>query len=175
MKITEAQRLALRTHLVDVIGEPDTDVLMASIPPIDYELLATKDDVAALERITTAEFRSMRSEIQALRSETTGQFAVVEGEFAAVRSEIQALRSETTGQFAVVEGEFAAVRGEMVALRSETTGQFATIHGEFAAVRGEMVAMEGRFQLALAKQLRVMLAAQFASVVATVGLVVGLG
>lgn len=131
MKITEAQRLALRTRLVDVIGEPDTDVLMASIPPLDYELLATKDDLAALERITTAEFRSVRSEIQALRSETAGQFAAVQG-------------------------------------------QFAVVHGEFAAVRGEMVAMEGRFQLALAKQLRVVLAAQFASVVATVGLVVGL-
>jgi hypothetical protein len=102
MKITEAQRLALRTHLVDVIGEPDTDVLMASIPPVDYELLATKDDVAALERITTAEFRSVRSEIQALRSETTGQFAVVEGEFATIRS-------ETAGQFAAVHGQFATV------------------------------------------------------------------
>lgn len=118
MKITEAQRLALRTRLVDVIGEPDTDVLMASIPPLDYELLATKDDLATLERTTAAEFRSVRSEIQALRSEMTG---------------------------------------------------------EFAAVRGEMVAMEGRFQLALAKQLRVVLAGQFASVLATVGLVVGLG
>lgn len=164
MKITEAQRLALRTRLVDVIGEPDTDALMASIPPLDYELLATKDDLAALERITTAEFSSVRSEIQALRSETAGQFAVVEGEFAAIRGEIGALRSEAAGQFAAVQGQFAAIQG-----------QFAAVHGEFAAVRGEMVAMEGRFQLALAKQLRVVLAAQFASVVATVGLVVGLG
>ena len=47
MSVTEAQRLALRTSLVAVIGEPATDVLMEAMPPIDYDSLATKADLEA--------------------------------------------------------------------------------------------------------------------------------
>ena len=47
MKVTEAQRLELRERLSEAIGRESTTVLMEALPPVDYDTLATKNDLEA--------------------------------------------------------------------------------------------------------------------------------
>ncbi len=84
MRPTEAQRLSLRSSLVALIGEPDTTVLMESMPPIDYDTLATRDD---LDRSTAA----LDAKIDALRTDMDARFTMVDARFVAITAE---LRSE---------------------------------------------------------------------------------
>ena len=49
MALTEAERLDLRQELEDVLPEEAVTTLMDSLPPIGWERLATKEDLADLE------------------------------------------------------------------------------------------------------------------------------
>ena len=86
MAASEQQRLMLRNHLVEILGEEEAEVLMDSLPPVHWRDLATKDDIRASE--------------DRLRTEMNGKFAQVEGEFAMLRAENKEFRGEMALQFA---------------------------------------------------------------------------
>ena len=66
----------------------------------------------------SAEFAAQRSDLAALRSETSAEFA--------------ALRSETSAEFAALRSETSA---EFAALRSETSAEFAALRSDLAEQR----------------------------------------
>ena len=54
MATTHRQRLSMHTKLVDIMGEEDAETLIEHLPAVDWDQMATKDDVKASElRILT--------------------------------------------------------------------------------------------------------------------------
>ena len=96
MSAGEEERLTLLSRLTEAIGADAARTIMESLPPMQWDQLATKDDLQALEERLVSKFN--------------GEFVKVNGEFDKIRSEIN-------GEFAKVYGEFANVRGEIKELR----------------------------------------------------------
>ena len=113
MRPTEAQRLSLRSSLVAAIGESDTAVLMEAMPPIDYDTLATRDDLAR----TAA---GLEAQIDALRTEMDGRFTMVDARFAQIDARFVAITAELRGEISEVRGEMSTLGGN---LRSEMATQ----------------------------------------------------
>ena len=97
MTLDETTRFRITNKFVGILGEEDAAKLMDSIPPIDWDRFATKDDIAAATLLTKAE---MELEFANLRSEVAVQFAEVRTEFANVRTEMRT-------EFANLRAEFA--------------------------------------------------------------------
>ena len=97
MTLDETTRFRITNKFVGILGEEDAAKLMDSIPPIDWDRFATKDDIAGAAILTKAE---MELEFANFRTEVAVQFAEVRSEFADVRTEMR------TG-FANLRAEFA--------------------------------------------------------------------
>ena len=97
MTLDETTRFRITNKFVGILGDEDAANLMDSIPPIDWDRFATKDDIAAAVVLTKAE---MELEFANFRTEVAVQFAEVRTEFADVRTEMR------TG-FANLRAEFA--------------------------------------------------------------------
>ena len=97
MTLDETARFRITNKFVGILGDEDAAKLMDSIPPIDWDRFATKDDIAAATILTKAE---MELEFANFRTEVAVQFAEVRTEFADVRTEMR------TG-FANLRAEFA--------------------------------------------------------------------
>ena len=104
MTPSEAQRLALREQLIEKLEEGPATTLMESLPPMDWNELATKADLAALEERVNVRFEV----VDARFAKIDGQFAKIDGQFAKI-----------DGQFTNVDGEFTKLRGEIAELRGE--------------------------------------------------------
>lgn len=86
MVLTESQRIELYEFVKrSSLGKAGADIVMNSIPTIDWNDLATKDDLALLRaelRGGMTEFRSeMRAEMEELRSELREEVAGLRGDF----------------------------------------------------------------------------------------------
>ena len=134
MTPSEAQRFQLRERLVKEFGEEPAMTLMESLPPVNWDKLATKEDLTTLEDRVNA------------------RFTVVDARFDALRVELGA--KIDTG-LAEVRGEMAGVRGEISDVRTELGAKIDT---GLAGVRGEMAGVRGETKLGLARQTYVILA-----------------
>ena len=63
MATTETKRFRLRERLHDLMEEEHVTTLMDSLPPIGWERLATKDDLAALEERLDTRFERIDARI----------------------------------------------------------------------------------------------------------------
>ena len=131
--INEGQRLALLNRLCEVLGEEEANTLIASLPPVYWEQLATKGDLAASEQRLGNEMRSgfakVYGELHSIRTETAAEFAKIYGELHSIRTETAAefksLRTETAA-------EFAKIYGELHSIRTETSAEFKNVRSEMA-------------------------------------------
>ena len=114
MTLDETTRFRITNKFVGILGEEDAAKLMDSIPPIDWDRFATKDDIAAATILTKAE---MELEFANFRTEVAVQFADVRSEmhteFADVRTEMRTqfadVRTDMNNRFAEVQLGFAKV------------------------------------------------------------------
>jgi hypothetical protein len=124
--ISEGQRLALLNRLCEVLGEEEANTLMDSLPPVYWEQLATKGDLAASEQRLGNEMRSgfakVYAELHSLHTETAAEFKNIRTETA---TEFKNIRTETAA-------EFAKVYGELHSLRTETAAEFKNVRSEMA-------------------------------------------
>ncbi len=119
MPVDDRTRLNLHRKLEAVLGEEEANTLMAHLPPVTWNDVATTDDIRALKD----ELHAVESVI---RSETSAEFAVSPRRDARrirvnPRRDARRVRVDVRGEMNV---EFAAVRGEM--------------HAGFADLRGEI-------------------------------------
>ena len=63
MTTTETKRFRLRERLHDLMEEEHVTTLMDSLPPVGWERLATKDDLAALEERLDTRFERIDARI----------------------------------------------------------------------------------------------------------------
>ena len=98
MTPSDPQRLALRQRLIDVLDEQPAMTLMESLPPMDWNELATKSDLAVL-----------KSDLAALEERMTAKFEVVDarfdGRFEAIDGRFEAMGDKIDKGFAEVGGE----------------------------------------------------------------------
>ena len=124
--ISEGQRLALLNRLCEVLGEEEANTLIDSPPPVYWEQLATKGDLAASEQRLGNEMRSgfakVYGELHSIRTETAAEFKSLRTETAA---EFKSLRTETAA-------EFAKIYGELHSIRTETAAEFKNVRSEMA-------------------------------------------
>lgn len=103
MTINEQQRLGLHNALASQIGGDMAGVLMSSLPPFDWNQVATKDDLRNLPT----------------RDEMNMKFAGTDVKFAEIRTEIANLRTEMQKGFRVA---MTTVIGLNIALGSLIVG-----------------------------------------------------
>ena len=121
MTLDETTRFRITNKFVGILGEEDAAKLMDSIPPIDWDRFATKDDIAAATLLTKAEmeleFANLRSEVAVqfanFRTEVAVQFAEVRTEFADVRTDMNNRFAEVQLSFAKVDVKFAEADAKM--------------------------------------------------------------
>jgi hypothetical protein len=101
MTLDETTRFRITNKFVGILGDEDAAKLMDSIPPIDWDRFATKDDIAAATILTKAE---MELEFANFRTEVAVQFAEVRTE---MRTEFADVRTEMRTGFANLRAEFA--------------------------------------------------------------------
>ena len=101
MTLDETTRFRITNKFVGILGEEDAAKLMDSIPPIDWDRFATKDDIAAATILTKVE---MELEFANFRTEVAVQFAEVRTE---MRTEFADVRTEMRTGFANLRAEFA--------------------------------------------------------------------
>ncbi len=72
MKISEKERLDLRQELERVFSNPRfAEIAMEAMPPVDYDRLATKDDLAALSQELRGSMAELRGELKSDLANTT--------------------------------------------------------------------------------------------------------
>lgn len=144
-KINEQDRLDLRQELERVFNDPRlARIAMEAMPPIDYDRLATKDELNGLGT-------TLRGEMAELRGALQGEIAEVKGEVSDLRAQMVSVEASLTGQ--------------VVSVESALTGQVAGLEGrlmtEIVGGRSEMVNL-GKDVVSSTRQ---MWAAQLASIV----------
>ena len=87
MPASEKKRLALLNRLIEVLGREEAEVLMDSLPPVDWHQLATKDDVFALKEDVFAlkeDVVALKEDVvaleQRLRTEMHAEFKMLRAE-----------------------------------------------------------------------------------------------
>ena len=73
MNITDRDRLDLHHKLEATLGAKDADTLMAHLPPVTWQHVATKDDVGTLGVELRAEIAQLRAEMAQLRAEISSE------------------------------------------------------------------------------------------------------
>jgi hypothetical protein len=69
MTVDDRTRLQLHRRLEEVLGADEADTLMAHLPPVTWQDVATKQDLAVLDARITALGAELRSELAGVRSE----------------------------------------------------------------------------------------------------------
>ena len=132
MTLDETARFRITNKFVGILGDEDAAKLMDSIPPIDWDRFATKDDIAAATILTKAE---MELEFANFRTEVAVQFA----EF----------RTEVAVQFAEVRNE---MRTEFADVRTDMNNRFAEVQLSFAKVDVKFAEADAKMQKAFRAQ-----------------------
>ena len=87
MALTETQRIELYERIKRTsLGEEGANVVMNALPNVDWDSIATHDDLALLRTDVRREMADLRGEMTCLRGEMTG----LRGEMATLRSDVRA-------------------------------------------------------------------------------------
>jgi len=99
---TETERHELWKGLSGLLPEEQVRTLMDSLPPVDWQELATKTDLAALEERMDLKSAARFTEIDARFTEIDARFTEIDAKFEGVDAE-----------FKVVHGKFERVEGRI--------------------------------------------------------------
>jgi hypothetical protein len=115
MPVDDRSRLDLHRKLEAVLGKEEADHLMSHLPPVTWNQVATKDDVATLGTSLRTEMRSMgtelRTEMHAMGTELRSEMHALETRLSTADAE---LRTEMRLGFAELRGEMQALRADFV-------------------------------------------------------------
>ncbi|HSH10347.1 MAG TPA: hypothetical protein VLA10_01060, partial [Ilumatobacter sp.] len=86
MPVDDRTRLNLHRKLEAVLGREEADNLMAHLPPVTWNEVATKDDLTTLGTTLRGEIQNMGTE---LRSEMQAMGTTLRGEMQTIRTELR--------------------------------------------------------------------------------------
>ncbi len=122
MAVDERERRGLHTALVGALGEEAADTLMAQLPAVPRDDLATKADLEALEQRMDARFEAleqrMDARFEALEQRMDARFEAMEYRLlAAFRGELNAaVTSQTRTMIFTTTGAVVSLGGLALAL-----------------------------------------------------------
>ena len=135
MTVDDRTRLNLHRKLEAVLGQEEADNLMAHLPPVTWNEVATKDDVAT-------QGTSLRSEMHAMTTELRSEMQTMGTE---LRSEMQTMGTELRSEMHAMGAE---LRSEMRTMGAELRSDMQTMHSEmhvgFANLRADFVEASSR-------------------------------
>ena len=97
MPPSDPERLALYDRMTELLGPERADTLMESLPPISWDQIATKADLAVLKTEIDSRFTEIDAKIDGGFAKIDGQFTAISAEFTAIIAEFTALRGEMEG------------------------------------------------------------------------------
>lgn len=124
MSVDDRQRLQLHRRLETVLGTDEAETLMAHLPPVTWDEVATRTDVHEAQALTRAE---LRTEMAGLRAELHTEMADLRTE---LHTEMAALRTELRAEMAELGTE---LRLEMAELRTELRVGLTAVRTEIGA------------------------------------------
>ena len=86
---TQAQRAALYTNLVDLMGQEAAESLMDELPPGGWHHMAAKDDVASAEQRLQASLAVAMAEASAKFAETNAKITETNARITEISAELQ--------------------------------------------------------------------------------------
>lgn len=93
---SEEERLALLNRLTEAIGADAARTIMESLPPMQWDQLATKDDLKALEERLVSKFDGEFANVRGVVAEVRGEVAEVKGEIKELHGSISLEISKQT-------------------------------------------------------------------------------
>jgi phage host-nuclease inhibitor protein Gam len=147
MPVDDRSRLNLHRKLEAVLGDEEADQLMAHLPPVTWNQVATKDDIATLGATVHADMQALATELRGeiaglrteLRSEMHTEIGGLRTEIAELRTEMHTeigrLRTEMHTEIGGLRTEIGELRTEM---RTEIGGLRTEMHTEIGGLRTEM-------------------------------------
>ncbi|WP_420639605.1 hypothetical protein [Candidatus Poriferisocius sp.] len=126
--LSERRRFALMDRLIEELGEEEAETLMASLPPVAWADLATKDDLRNLEDRLSARI----ARIDARFEQIDGRFAQVDARF----EQIDARFEQIDARFEHIDARFVGQRGhfELQLAKSVRTMVFAMLAFSMAII-----------------------------------------
>lgn len=135
MTVDDRSRLELHRRLSEMIGAEGADTLMAHLPPVTWQDVATRQDLRALGADLRTEMADLRTDLRTEMAELRTEMADLRGE---VRTEIAGLRGEFRTELVALRGDLAA-QGSMLQSRidqaiTQQTWRLATFVGAWGAL-----------------------------------------
>ena len=162
MSADEPVRLRLHRRLSELLDSELADAIMESMPPMPWDQLATKDDIARLDTKTDRLEDAMVAGFGRLSAEMTAQGEHLEGLITAQNQRIDA-------QGERLEGLITAQNHRIDAQGEQLT---SLIGGESRVLAGEVALLEGRLSVRYAETTRMIVFAMMTLFVGVVAVMV---
>ena len=180
MSADEPVRLRLHRRLSELLDSELADAIMESMPPMPWDQLATKDDIARLDTKTDRLEDAMVAGFGRLSAEMTAQGEHLEGLITAQNQRIDAqgehLEGLITAQNQRINAQGEHLEGLITAQnqRIDAQGEQLTslIGGESRVLAGEVALLEGRLSVRYAETTRMIVFAMMTLFVGVVAVMV---
>ena len=129
MTVDDRTRMELHRRLTEVLGDQEADTLMAHLPPVTWQNVATTDSVDSARLVLTTQIDALRSDIERNLTELRTD----------LQTQINELRSDTERQLTELRTDLG---GQINELRSELHGHVTALNSALstglADLRAEM-------------------------------------
>jgi len=128
MTVDDRTRMELHRRLTEVLGDQEADTLMAHLPPVTWQNVATTDSVESTRVVLATQIDALRSDVDRhiteLRADVEGQITELRSD---VHGQITQLRADLGGQIAELRGD---LNGHVTALNSALSTGLADLRVE---------------------------------------------
>ena len=129
MAIDERARHQLYQRLEETLGAEPATTLMEHLPPTGWADVATKSDLAALERSTKSDISALEERLELRFERIDDRFDRIDAQFAAVDD-----------RFAGIDGRFSGIDGRFESLEERIDLKMRDLENRLlAAFRGEIL------------------------------------
>jgi len=128
MTVDDHTRMELHRRLTEVLGDQEADTLMAHLPPVTWQNVATTDSVDSTRVVLATQIDALRSDVDRhvteLRSDLEGQITELHAD---IHGQITQLRSDLGGQITKLRSD---LNGHVTALNSALSAGLADLRVE---------------------------------------------
>ena len=141
MTVDDRTRMELHRRLTEVLGDQEADTLMAHLPPVTWQNVATTDSVDSTRVVLATQIDALRSDVD---RHVTELRADVEGQITELRSDlggqITELRSDLNGHVTALNSALSAGLADLRVEMHRTTRSIVML---VAALTTAAVALGG--------------------------------
>ena len=128
MTVDDRTRMELHRRLTEVLGDQEADTLMAHLPPVTWQNVATTDSVESTRVVLATQIDALRSDVDRhvteLRADVEGQITELRAD---VHGQINQLRADLGGQITELRSD---LNGHVTALNSVLSTGLSDLRAE---------------------------------------------